>query len=330
MFIQFLSIEVLLVILLVGLVVVAGAKIFLQMSAEAETEELLKETFTRQIMDNPTYDESAEQKAEIVQYIDQKLLDKFPWIGEKFVHGGIQTPAAVVTLITLAILVVAAVITLIIVIPKAGIGIALFVGLAVFFGGIGASLFLLDQKVIGHTMAFDEQFGVGLEVLSASMKAGNTFMGSLKFIAESMDPPLGTEFGIISTELSLGVDIQTALDRFQKRLSSKNLFLFCMAVKVASSTGAALAPTFIVLAKVITERFRLQGMINIAIAENQNQMVILALAPWVIVPVLVGLWPDAYHSFIGWIWGQVMMCILFVWYCIGLFCIHKTIRAIDA
>ena len=72
-------------------------------------------------------------------------------------------------------------------------------------------------------------------------------MNGLKFVSESMDPPIGQEFGKISSELALGVDIPTALERFRERVASKNVFLFVIAVKVAnpakySSCGCSTYP----------------------------------------------------------------------------------------
>ena len=163
-------------------------------------------------------------------------------------------------------------------------------------------------------MVFDEQFGVALDVMAAALKGGSTFMNGLKFVSESMDPPIGQEFGKISSELALGVDIPTALERFRERIASKNVFLFVIAVKVANQTGAALAPTFVTLARVIGERFRLQGLINISISENIAGILVLGVAPWLIIPILAMSCRDIYSEFLATIWGQILTCFLFIYY----------------
>jgi Flp pilus assembly protein TadB len=95
-----------------------------------------------------------------------------------------------------------------------------------------------------------------------------------------------------------------------------------------------LAPILTTLSQVIVERFRLQGLINIAISENMVGICILAAFPWLIIPLLAFAWPEAYVEFFKWNLGAIPIgkaigFIVFCWYCFGVFVMYKTVKAID-
>lgn len=311
---------------LAGLVAVS----FIQSSSEKENrEELLQRTFSSITESADTTAADEDYIKEVTSFIDSKIIDRFPWIGEKMVHAGWKMPGGLFLLIAFAIGGVLALIGFLMTITKLNILLVIFICASIFGVSVLFSFLFLEWRIGERTKTFDEQFGVGLDVMAAAMRSGSTFMNGLKFVAGSMDPPIGTEFGVLASELGLGVDIPTALDRFRTRVSSKNLFLFCVAVKVANSTGAALAPTFSTLSRVITERFKLQGMINIAIAENLGAMVFLAACPWGIIPILASSWPEAFGSFVALPLGQVIIAGLFLYYGFGIYLMYKTVRSID-
>lgn len=327
---MFLDLNSLIILGFVAIAIIVTFSIYQKMAVKEESKEMLKSTFSATVQDaSAVHDTDAEYKQSVVDFIDSKLLDRFPVLGERITHAGFKMPAVLYVTLTIIIGIVAAFLAFNYALTAVGKILAAFVPIAVFGLTIIFSLLIVEIKIRARVMEFDEQFGVGLEVLSAAMQAGNTFTSGLQFIARSMDPPLGREFGIVSTELSLGTDLPTVLDRFQDRMPSKNLFLFTTSVKVANHTGAALAPTFLILAGIISERFRLQGMVNIAIAENIGAMGILAVMPWIIIPFLTSSWPEAFKSFSDWWAGQLIMIALFLWYCFGMYIMYKTVRSID-
>ena len=125
-----------------------------------------------------------------------------------------------------------------------------------------------------------------------------------------------------------------ALDRFKDRVPSKNLLIFVIAIKIANQTGAALAPILTTLSRVIVERFRLQGLVNIAIAENFLGIMILASFPWLVIPLLAFAWPEAFVDFFVWNpggipYGKLTGVACFIWYLIGIYVMYKTVRSID-
>lgn len=328
-------ISILIIIFAVGILGVA-AKFYMDLTSKQYTEDRLKQTFAAQsrgMEDQAVSSEFSEYQETVIEYIDSRLTDKFPILGDKMIQAGYKIKALEWTLIVGVATIVVAALPVWVLQSTFGLYAFLFSAALLVLVPVLA-YFMLNQKIGQRVTIFDEQFGVGLDVMAASMRAGGTFMSSIRFIAEGSEPPLSTEMGILATELGLGTDIPTGLDRFKKRIPSKNLLIFVIAIKVANQTGAALAPILSTLSQVIVERFRLQGLINIAVSENIMGICILASFPWIVIPLLAFAWPEAYAEFFAWDPGGIPIGKMvgfscFVWYCIGIWVMYKTVRSID-
>lgn len=327
------------VVIIIGVVAaVLGVvfKIVLDSSQKEYRDERLRETFAAQsrgLEEESVSGEFSQYQESVSEYIDSRIADKFPVLGLKLIQAGYKIKAMQWCIGVAAAAVVAAILPIFFL--QKTFGIFAFVFSAALLFMVPALAYFMVGIHIGKRIAtFDEQFGIGLDVMSSSMKAGGTFLSSIRFIAEGSDPPLGTEMGILSTELGLGTDMPTALDRFKERIPSKNLLLFIIAIKVANQTGSALAPILTTLSHVIVERFRLQGMVNTAVSENLVGVLILAAFPWLIIPLLAFSWPEAYADFFIWSigglpLGKIIGFLCFVWYAFGLYVMYKTVKAID-
>jgi Flp pilus assembly protein TadB len=323
-------------VVFVLLVIGVAVKLFMDMNQKEFTEDRLKQTFAAQsrgLEDESVSSEFTQYEESVIEHIDSRLTDQFPLLGEKMVQAGHKIKALEWALIVAAVTVVVAVIPIFVLQKTFGLGALAFSAFLIFLVP-GLAYFLLNLRISKRINEFDEQFGVGLDVMSASMKAGGTFFSSIRFIAEGSDPPLATEMGILATELGLGTDIPKALDRMKARVPSKNLLIFIIAIKVANQTGAALAPILTTLSLVIVERFRLQGLVNIAVSENMLGIIILGSFPWLVIPLLAVSWPEAYVEFFtfdfgGLPIGKIIGFLCFVWYCIGMYIMYKTVKSID-
>ncbi len=327
------------IIIIIGVVAaVLGVvfKIYADGAQKEYTDERMRETFAAQsrgLEDELVTGEFAQYQEDVTDYIDSRISDKFPLLGKKLIQAGHKMKAMEWCTAVGAAGGVAAILIIIFLGKTFGAFVFVVAGFILFLVP-AVAYFMIGLDIGKRINIFDEQFGVGLDVMSSSMKAGGTFLSSIRFIAEGSEPPLGTEMGIVSTELGLGTDMATALDRFKERVPSKNLLLFVIAIKVANQTGSALAPLLTSLSHVIVDRFRLQGMVNTAVSENLMGVIILAAFPWLVIPLLAFSWPDAYADFFIWSLGglpagKIIALLCFIWYSFGLSVMYKTVKSID-
>ena len=77
-----------------------------------------------------------------------------------------------------------------------------------------------------------------------------------------MADPIGTEFGIVSDELTYGSDLETAMRNLFFRIGTDDLPLFVTAVAIQRSTGGNLGEILENLSSVIRQRFKMRRKIR--------------------------------------------------------------------
>ena len=151
--------------------------------------------------------------------------------------------------------------------------------------------------------AFDQQLGEALLLLASSLRAGRSLAQALDTVAQSMRPPMGTEFERAVREIALGLTIEQALANVLARMPSRDFELFTTAVSIQYRSGGNLAEVLEGIAGTITERVILKGEIRTMTAQARASGLIISLLPVVVVLVMYVLTPAYFepmlHSTLG-------------------------------
>ena len=94
-----------------------------------------------------------------------------------------------------------------------------------------------------------------------------------------MPDPIGSEFGIVSDEITYGADLETAMRNLYGRIGSDDLPLFVTAVAIQGSTGGNLGEILENLSGVIRQRFKMRRKIRALAAEGRASAMILSALP---------------------------------------------------
>lgn len=141
---------------------------------------------------------------------------------------------------------------------------------------------------------FGQQLPEALELITRGLKAGHPVPIAISMVAREMADPIGTEFGIMSDEVTYGSDMVTALQQLYDRVGHEDLPLFVTAVAIQSSTGGSLRETLDGLSTVIRDRAKLRRKIRAISAEGRLSAYILTAVPVLLVAALMLLSPDYY------------------------------------
>lgn len=139
---------------------------------------------------------------------------------------------------------------------------------------------------------FEEQLPDALDVMSRALRAGNPFLGTLKVVAEEMDDPISTEFGITYSDLNYGVSIKSGFLALLERVPSVSLSAMVSAVMVQRETGGNLAEILDRISGVLRQRHRFHRRLRTLTAEGRMSAWILILIPFVLALVLTIIAPD--------------------------------------
>jgi tight adherence protein B len=172
-------------------------------------------------------------------------------------------------------------------------------GLAGLFGATACPYFVLRLLRARRQGKFGAQFPDALDIIVRSLRAGHPVPIAISMVGREMADPIGTEFGVVSDEITYGADLETAMRNLYYRIGSDDLPLFVTAVAIQGSTGGNLGEILENLSGVIRERFKMRRKIRALAAEGRASAMILSALPIGMFIVIQFISPDFY----GPVWG---------------------------
>jgi len=147
---------------------------------------------------------------------------------------------------------------------------------------------------------FGAQFPDAIDIIVRSLRAGHPVPVAINMVAREMRDPIGSEFGIITDELTYGADLETAMRNLFFRVGTDDLPLFVTAVAIQSSTGGNLGEILENLSAVIRMRFKMRRKIRALAAEGRASAMILSSLPFAMFAIINFVTPEFYAS----VWHQ--------------------------
>jgi tight adherence protein B len=141
---------------------------------------------------------------------------------------------------------------------------------------------------------FGAQFPDAIDIIVRSLRAGHPVPVAVQMVGREMADPVGTEFGMVSDEITYGADLETALRNLFFRVGQEDLPLFVTAVAIQGSTGGNLSEILGNLSAVIRQRFKMRRKIKALAAEGRFSAFLLSGLPIAMFLVLQVMAPDFY------------------------------------
>jgi tight adherence protein B len=203
-----------------------------------------------------------------------------------------------------------------------------------WFEALGAALFcctllpllILRIKRGRRQKKFGAQFPDALDIIVRSLRAGHPVPIAISMVSREMTDPIGTEFGIVSDEITYGADLETGMRNLYFRIGQDDLPLFVTAVAIQSSTGGNLGEILENLSAVIRERFKMRRKIRALAAEGRASALILSSLPIVMFLVIQVITPEFYAS----VWNvditKIALAAAGGWMSIGNFIMYRMVN----
>jgi tight adherence protein B len=198
--------------------------------------------------------------------------------------------------------------------------------LAAAFAGVVMPFMVLRFLRSRRQKKFGAQFPDSLDIIVRSLRAGHPVPIAISMVAREMADPIGSEFGIVSDEITYGADLESALRNLFFRVGTDDLPLFVTAVAIQGSTGGNLGEILENLSGVIRQRFKMRRKIRALAAEGRASALILSSLPIAIFLIIQVVAPNFYGS----VWHQdVTMKALMIagtWMGIGNFIMYRMVN----
>jgi tight adherence protein B len=173
---------------------------------------------------------------------------------------------------------------------------------------------------------FGAMFPDAIDIIVRSLRAGHPVPVAISMVSRELRDPIGSEFGIVTDEITYGADLETAMRNLYFRVGTDDLPLFVTAVAIQSSTGGNLGEILENLSAVIRQRFKMRRKIKALSAEGRASALILSSLPFGMFAIINFLVPTFYAS----VWDQdltkIGLLLAAGWMSIGNFIMYRMVN----
>lgn len=217
-------------------------------------------------------------------------------------------------------------------------GLALALLLSIFLGvsilastivfavvGFVLPLLVLRRARSKRIQKFAKQLPDALDMIVRSLRAGHPASVAVGLVAREMPDPLGTEFGIVSDEITFGLSMEQAVRKLSQRVGFEGLHLLSVSLSIQAKTGGNLTGILSNLSSVLRERQKLRLKIRALSAEGRVSAWIISLFPLVMFGILLIVSPSYY----GGVWNSPLITPVFLifglWALLGDFIMYRMV-----
>jgi len=125
-----------------------------------------------------------------------------------------------------------------------------------------------------------------LDMMSRMLRAGQTIPQSLSGVADEFEAPIADEFGYCYEQQNLGLSTEASMYEMARRTGVLEMRILVVALTIHRQAGGNLSELLDNLAKVVRERYRIQGQIRSLTADGRLQAAILLALPPILLVVL--------------------------------------------
>ena len=200
---------------------------------------------------------------------------------------------------------------------------------------VGAVLMLFVPKLLLNQMSksrlrkFEEQLPDAFMLLSSSLQSGASLNMALENVVHQSPAPLNQEFGLLIKNIRLGVTLEDALLKLEKRLPLPSFIMARSAIRISREVGGNLVETINTMAAMLRRKRVMEGKIDSLTAQGKAQGTFMAMLPIFLALILSAIEPEAMSQLYTTRNGLMVLTVMVVMEVLGFMSI-KRITRIDA
>ena len=173
---------------------------------------------------------------------------------------------------------------------------------------------------------FLQKLPEALDVGTRSLAAGHPLPSAIALVAREMPDPVGSEFGLLSDELTYGVALDDALVNMKNRVGVEDLDLLAISLSVQAGTGGNLVEILTNLSTTLRERMMLKAKVKSISAEGRITAIFMSLYPFLLYALIKTLAPTYFDPVWNSGYGSTVVTILLVVMAIGNVILYKMVN----
>ncbi|ESZ68653.1 pilus assembly protein TadB [Mesorhizobium sp. L103C119B0] len=197
--------------------------------------------------------------------------------------------------------------------------------LVVFFLAALPLIFVMRMRG-ARIRKFTAQLPSTLDVVTRSLAAGHPLPTAISMVSRELPDPIGTEFGMLSDELTYGTDQNDAMLNMIERVGAEDLKLLAISMSVQRGTGGNFVEILENLANVIRERAILRAKVRALSAEGRITALTMSAFPFLLYFLINTLSPSYFDPIWASGYTNVIFTIAFIVMAIGNYILYKLVN----
>lgn len=173
---------------------------------------------------------------------------------------------------------------------------------------------------------FTQKLPEALDVAIRSLSAGHPLPSAISLVAREMPDPIGSEFGILTDELTYGVTIEDALVNLSRRVGAEDLDLLAISLSVQAGTGGNLVEILQNLSKTLRDRFMLRAKVRAISAEGRITAVFMSAYPFLLYSMIKALSPTYFDPVWNSGYGTQIVLVLLAIMAVGNIILYRMVN----
>ena len=165
----------------------------------------------------------------------------------------------------------------------------LVMGIVAGFVGFFAPRIYVARQTSKRLNQFEQQLPDTLSLWVNALRSGYSVLQSMEAISRDAPEPTSTEFKRVVQEVSIGIDMDDALNHILERVESDDLDLVVTAVNIQREVGGNLAEILDIISHTIRERVKLKGEIRVLTAQGRITGYLISALPILLALFLYGI-----------------------------------------
>jgi tight adherence protein B len=189
-----------------------------------------------------------------------------------------------------------------------------------------AALFVVSRIRSRRIIAFTGQLPGAIDVINRSLSSGHPLPTAISLVSRELPDPIGSEFGMLSDELTYGTDLGDAMQNMVERTGAEEVKLLAMSMTVQRGTGGNLIEVLENLATVIRDRAMLAAKVKALSAEGRMTGIVMSLFPFGLYFMINALSPSYFDPVWASGYGNIVVAVAFCVMAVGNIVIYKMVH----
>jgi tight adherence protein B len=148
--------------------------------------------------------------------------------------------------------------------------------------GLFVPRMIVNRKQQQRLARFNDSLPDLITTVIGSLRAGFSFIQSLKAVTEEAESPIKEEIELVLKEMQYGRTIEDALQQLKDRVPSEDLELMIQAILIQKQVGGNLATVLETIVQTIRDRNKIHRQIHTLTAQGRLSGTVIGLLPIVI------------------------------------------------